>query len=106
MESFFDLIQSIQCKYLSYNSAFFFALAHKVRVIAKVTKAQYIGLTLLSSHAQKTLSCRDSIFVSFHGFEPQPRRFFFLKSDTKWAFFVHSDTLESHVINFRGQDNF
>ena len=41
----------------------------------------------------------------FRGFEPHPRRYFFQKSDVNWAFFIHANTLESHVINLRGQEN-
>ena len=32
-------------------------------------------------------------------------RYFFLKSDLNWPFFTHSNTLESYVINLRGQEN-
>ena len=41
----------------------------------------------------------------FHGFKPYPRWYFFLKCDLNWAFFIHSNTLESHVINLRCQEN-
>ena len=30
---------------------------------------------------------------------------FFLKSDLNWPLFTYSNTLESHVVNFRGQEN-
>ena len=43
--------------------------------------------------------CFHHFFVPFRGFEPHPRRFFFMKSDIKWAFFTYSNTLEIHVIN-------
>ena len=42
------------------------------------------------------------VLSHFRGFEPQLRRIFFLKSDTKWSFFIYSNILESLVINLRG----
>ena len=41
------------------------------------------------------------VMSHFRGFEPQLRRFFFLKSDIKWAFFISSNTLESYVTNLK-----
>ena len=42
----------------------------------------------------------------FVGSSPSRGDIFFLKSDTKLAFlYIHSNTLVSHVINLRGQDN-
>ena len=41
----------------------------------------------------------------FVGSSPSWGDFFFLKSYTKWSFFIYSNILESHVINLRGQDN-
>ena len=41
------------------------------------------------------------VLSHFRGFEPHQRRYFFLKSDIKWAF----SSLESYVINLNGQNN-
>ena len=43
--------------------------------------------------------------ITFVGSIPNQGDFFFLKSDLNWPFFTYSDTLESHVINLRGQEN-
>ena len=50
------------------------------------------------SHCHRFLQ----VLSHFRGFEPQLRRIFFLKSDTKWSFFIYSNILESLVINLRG----
>ena len=39
------------------------------------------------------------------GSSPTGGDIFFLKSDLNWPFFTYSNTLESHVINLRGQEN-
>ena len=41
----------------------------------------------------------------FVGSSPTRGNIFFLKSDLNRAFFIHSNTLESHVIYLRGQEN-
>ena len=68
----------------------------------KLNRANFIFL----SRSEKLFHAETHFLSHFVGSSPSRGDFFFLKSDTKWAFFVHSDTLESHVINFRGQDNF
>ena len=41
------------------------------------------------------------VLSHFRGFEPRLRRFFFMKSDIKWALFMYSNTLEI----IRDEDN-
>ena len=74
-----------------------------------VPQAKNGHLTLKSYSNKRTFSWHSSfdghrflqVRSHFRGFEPQLSRFFFLKSDIKWAFFISSNTLESYVTNLK-----
>ena len=55
-----------------------------------------------SSHSIKLDTDFFSYCLIFVGSSPTWGDIFFLKSYTKWSFFIHSNVLESLVINFRG----
>ena len=69
---------------------------HKIALVSKQWPwySFKIPYLLKSSRNERTIFLRHTLslsyissgFVSFRGFEPQLRRYFFLKSDIKWAF--------------------
>ena len=58
----------------------------KIREIVGCTKVGWPLDVAWQNSSLQIFTCFHHFFVPFRGFEPHSRRFFFMKSDIKWAF--------------------
>ena len=81
---------------------------HPLMILLLVIQITQYNLKLIISNStilfRTGFHCHQFLQVMSHfrGFEPQLRRYFFLKSDIKWTF-LHFNVLKSYVISLKTQ---